>query len=214
MMSTVRLRGLPTRWSGFSKPLCGLERGRGRWGVVPAACRLARFVVMVSFDARVRAPGSTDSSAAGPIPPPVRLTCKARMAYIVRHEVPPVSTYIDIRLAAGLSRKSEQAATIGLKNGLFSVVAYCDGVPVGIGRVIGDGGCFFEIVDIAVLPAHQKKGVGDLIMRALMGYVHENAPPTAYVSLMADHGTPKFYERYGFQPSSLPEKAGMFLRIA
>ncbi|MDN7891458.1 GNAT family N-acetyltransferase [Burkholderia cepacia] len=136
------------------------------------------------------------------------------MAYIVRHEVPLVSVYIDIRLAAGLSRKSEQAATIGLKNGLFSVVAYCDGVPIGIGRVIGDGGCFFEIVDIAVLPAHQKKGVGDLIMRALMGYVHENAPPTAYVSLMADHGTPKFYERYGFQPSSLPEKAGMFLRIA
>ncbi|WP_175965594.1 GNAT family N-acetyltransferase [Burkholderia sp. BCC0322] len=136
------------------------------------------------------------------------------MAYVVRQEVPSVSAYIDIRLAAGLSIKSERAATIGLRNGLFSVVAYCDGVPVGIGRVIGDGGCFFEIVDIAVLPAHQKKGVGDQMMRALMGYIHEHAPPTAYVSLMADHGTPKFYARYGFQPSLLPEKAGMFLRIA
>ncbi|POM16391.1 Soluble hydrogenase 42 kDa subunit [Burkholderia cepacia] len=73
MMSTVRLRGLPTRWSGFSKPLCGFGRGRGRWGVVPVACRLATFIVMVSFDARARAPGSTDSSAAGPIHPPVRL---------------------------------------------------------------------------------------------------------------------------------------------
>lgn len=135
------------------------------------------------------------------------------MAYVVRQEVPSVSDYIRIRLAAGLSRKSEQAATIGLKHGLYSVVAYCDSDPVGIGRVIGDGGCFFEIVDIAVLPAHQKKGVGDLIMQALMGYVHEHALPTAYVSLMADHGTPKFYERYGFQPSVLPEKAGMFLRI-
>lgn len=92
-------------------------------------------------------------------------------------------------------------------------MAYWGSVPIGIGRVIGDGGCFFEVVDIAVLPAHQKKGVGDLIMRALMGYIHENAPPTAYVSLMADHGTPKFYERYGFQPSVLPKKAGMFLRI-
>uniref|UniRef100_UPI001653EF66 GNAT family N-acetyltransferase n=2 Tax=Pseudomonadota TaxID=1224 RepID=UPI001653EF66 len=97
------------------------------------------------------------------------------MEYIIHQEVPSVSTYIEIRLAAGLSRKSEQAATIGLKNGLFSVVAYRDSVPVGIGRVIGDGGCFFEIVDIAVLPAHQKKGVGDLIMRALMNYIHENA---------------------------------------
>ncbi|UTV58497.1 GNAT family N-acetyltransferase [Burkholderia arboris] len=135
------------------------------------------------------------------------------MGYVIHQEVPSVSTYIETRLAAGLSRKSGQAATLGLKNGLFSVVAYWGSVPVGIGRVIGDGGCFFEIVDIAVLPAHQKKGVGDLIMRALMRYIHENAPPTAYVSLMADHGTPKFYERYGFQPSVPPEKAGMFLRI-
>lgn len=135
------------------------------------------------------------------------------MGYVIHQEVPSVSTYIETRVAAGLSRKSGQAATLGLKNGLFSVVAYWESAPVGIGRVISDGGCFFEIVDIAVLPAHQKKGVGDLIMRALMRYIHENAPPTAYVSLMADHGTPKFYERYGFQPSVLPEKAGMFLRI-
>lgn len=135
------------------------------------------------------------------------------MGYVIHQEVPSVSTYIETRLAAGLSRKSGQAATLGLKNGLFSVVAYWGSAPVGIGRVIGDGGCFFEIVDIAVLPAHQKKGVGDLIMRTLMRYIHENAPPTAYVSLMADHGTPKFYERYGFQPSVPPEKAGMFLRI-
>lgn len=95
------------------------------------------------------------------------------MEYVVRQEVPSISDYINIRLAAGLSRKSEQAATIGLKNGLFSIVAHCDRVPVGVGRVIGDGECIFEIVDIAVLPAHQKKGVGDLIMRALMGYIHK-----------------------------------------
>ncbi|MEK7892407.1 hypothetical protein AAB992_35455 [Burkholderia contaminans] len=50
-------------------------------------------------------------------------------------------------------------------------------------------------------------------MRALINYIHENAPPTAHVSLMADHGTPMLYERDGFQPSLLPEKAGMFLRI-
>jgi len=36
---------------------------------------------------------------------------------------------------------------------------------------------------------------------------------TGPVSLMAEHGTTKFYERYGFQPSVLPEKGGMFLRI-
>jgi ribosomal protein S18 acetylase RimI-like enzyme len=135
------------------------------------------------------------------------------MSYSVKEKVPSIDEYITIRLAAGLSRKSVEAATIGLKNGLFSVVAYHDKTPIGIGRVIGDGGCFFEIVDIAVIPEHQKRGVGDLIMRTLMAYIHKNAPSTAYVSLMADHGTPKFYERYGFEASLPPKKSGMSLRI-
>lgn len=135
------------------------------------------------------------------------------MTYEIKDETPSVDDYIHIRLAAGLSRKSPEAATIGLKNGLFSVVVHADGVPVGIGRVVGDGGCFFEVVDIAVLPAHQKKGLGDLIMQRLMKYIHENALPTAYVSLMADHGTPEFYARYGFEASLPPKKAGMAIRI-
>ena len=136
------------------------------------------------------------------------------MPYHIKDEVPSVSDYINIRLAAGLSRKSPEAATIGLKNGLFSVMVYADTTPVGIGRVIGDGGCFFEIVDIAVIPEHQKKGLGHLIMQRLMQYLHATALPTAYVSLMADHGTPEFYKRYGFEASLPPAKSGMSLRIS
>jgi GNAT superfamily N-acetyltransferase len=135
------------------------------------------------------------------------------MTYHVKEQIPGVSDYLNIRLAAGLSRKSPEAAAIGLKNSLFSVVAYADEVPIGIGRIIGDGGCFFEIVDIAVIPAHQKQGVGHRIMQRLMQYLQENALPTAYVSLMADHGTPGFYRKYGFEASLPPKKAGMSLRI-
>lgn len=135
------------------------------------------------------------------------------MHYHLKDDIPSVNDYINIRLAAGLSRKSPEAAAIGLKNGLFSVMAYAGATPVGIGRVVGDGGCFFEIVDIAVIPAHQKKGLGHLIMQRLMQYIHETALPTAYVSLMADHGTPEFYKRYGFEASLPPAKSGMSLRI-
>jgi len=135
------------------------------------------------------------------------------MKYKLRHETPTVDDYIEIRLAAGLSRKSVEAAKIGLANSLCAVSVYCDGNPVGIGRVIGDGGCFFEIVDIAVRPEHQKQGLGDMIMEGLMAYIHENAPDTAYVSLMADHGTPEFYKRFGFEASLPPDKSGMSLRI-
>ena len=61
------------------------------------------------------------------------------MHYELREEVPSVSDYINIRLNAGLSRKSEEAATIGLPNSIFSVVVYFNNEAIGIGRVIGDG---------------------------------------------------------------------------
>lgn len=131
----------------------------------------------------------------------------------VKAQVPSVGDYIRIRLAAGLSRKTEEAATVGLKNSLFAVTAFCEGEPVGIGRIVGDGGCFFEIVDIAVLPEHQKKGVGTLIMDALMAYLRDHAPSSAFVSLFADHGTPAFYERFGFRKAEAPKAAGMYLRL-
>lgn len=135
------------------------------------------------------------------------------MSYELKNEIPTVETYIRIRLSAGLSRKSEEAARIGLRNSLFSVIAYAGPEAVGIGRVIGDGGCFFEVTDIAVLPDHQGKGVGDMIMRSIMEYLRMNAPKTAYVSLMADHGTPHFYKRYGFSFAEMPKSSGMYLRI-
>ena len=135
------------------------------------------------------------------------------MPYNLKYEVPSIDDYIRIRLEAGLSRKSIEAASIGLPNSLAAVTVYFQQQAVGIGRLIGDGGCFFEIVDIAVVPEHQKRGLGDMIMRALLQYIDQHAPDTAYVSLMADHGTPDFYARFGFQASLPPDKSGMFLRI-
>ncbi|MDX1475637.1 MAG: GNAT family N-acetyltransferase [Reinekea sp.] len=133
--------------------------------------------------------------------------------YQLKIEIPPVADYIAIRLAAGLSRKSEQAAELGLPNSLHAVTVYYKSQRVGIGRIIGDGGCFFEITDMAVLPEHQGKGVGRMIMNALVAWLQENAPKTAYVSLMADHGTPDFYQQFGFTKAELPKSAGMYLRI-
>jgi GNAT superfamily N-acetyltransferase len=133
--------------------------------------------------------------------------------YNIEQEIPNPDTYIQIRLRAGLSEKSLEAASIGLNNSLYSVVVYAENTPIGLGRVIGDGGCFFEITDIAVLPEHQGKGVGSLIMRTLTGWLRANAPKTAYVSLMAHHGTPEFYASFGFTYAEMPNASGMYLRI-
>ncbi|CAG9295357.1 GNAT family N-acetyltransferase [Celerinatantimonas diazotrophica] len=133
--------------------------------------------------------------------------------YQVKAEIPSVKEYIEIRLAAGLSRKSEEAAAIALPNTIYGVTVYCAEQKVGIGRIIGDGGCFFEITDIAVLPAHQSDGVGRMIMEHLVNWLKENAPKTAYISLMADHGTPEFYAKFGFKKAEMPQSCGMSMRI-
>jgi GNAT superfamily N-acetyltransferase len=133
--------------------------------------------------------------------------------YELREEIPSIEDYINIRLKAGLSKKSEEAASLGLPNSLYSVVVYDKTQPIGIGRIIGDGGCFFEVTDMAVLPEHQKQGVGLMIMEALVNYLQKNAPKTAYVSLMADHGTSNFYAKFGFSFSKLPKSSGMYMRI-
>jgi GNAT superfamily N-acetyltransferase len=133
--------------------------------------------------------------------------------YQIKTEIPSVREYIDIRLAAGLSRKSEEAAEIALPNSIYGVTVYHGNEKVGIARIIGDGGCFFEITDMAVLPEHQGRGVGRMIMEHLVDWLKANAPKTAYVSLMADHGTPEFYGNFGFQKAELPKSAGMSMRI-
>ena len=125
-------------------------------------------------------------------------------------EIPDVEDYIEIRVAAGLSRKTVEAASKGLPNSLFSIVVYDGEQRVGLGRVIGDGGCFFEITDIAVLPSHHKQGLGARIMLTLTQWISENAPDSAYVSLMAHHGTPDFYARYGFKYTERPRSCGMY----
>ncbi len=80
-----------------------------------------------------------------------------------------------------------------------------------MGRIVGDGGCHFQIVDIAVLPEHQGKGLGKRIMAGLVGHLDTHAPESAYVSLIADGKAKDLYTQYGFQPTA-PVSIGMSRR--
>ncbi|HET6704470.1 GNAT family N-acetyltransferase [Amycolatopsis sp.] len=134
------------------------------------------------------------------------------MTYVVRAETPPVEVYQHLRVATGLSPKSAAAAAAGLAGGWYSVVGYRDDRPVGMGRVIGDGGTAFQIVDVCVLPEHQGRGLGKKIMGALMEHLRQRAPRTAYISLIADGDARHLYTRYGFAETA-PHSVGMALRL-
>ncbi len=133
----------------------------------------------------------------------------AASSYQLRHAIPTVADYRRLREQAGLSPKSLQAAERGLPNSLFAVqVVSADGEVVGMGRVIGDGGCFYQVVDIAVLPAHQGHGLGKRIMADIAAWLSAEVPESGYVSLLADGRAQDLYRQYGFTPTA-PASVGM-----
>ena len=132
------------------------------------------------------------------------------------HEVvartPSVEEYLRLRDIAGLSPFSAAAADQGLKGTVFSVVVEAESKAIGMGRLIGDGGCFFQVVDIAVDPEHQGRGLGKAIMAALMEHVTTALPASAYVSLIADVPANRLYDKFGFAETA-PRSLGMAYRV-
>uniref|UniRef100_UPI00403F59A3 GNAT family N-acetyltransferase n=1 Tax=Paenibacillus sp. FSL R10-2734 TaxID=2954691 RepID=UPI00403F59A3 len=128
----------------------------------------------------------------------------------IRYQCPSVEQYSALRKEAGLSEMSAEGAAIGLPRSIFAVTLYEENTLIGMGRVIGDGGCFFQITDIAVKPSHQGRGLGKMIMREIREFLN-TVPEKAYVSLIADGEASKLYEQYGFE-SVMPRSQGMFLR--
>jgi ribosomal protein S18 acetylase RimI-like enzyme len=133
-------------------------------------------------------------------------------SYRLSEQSPAPAEYMALRVAAGLSPKTMEAAERGLPNSLFAVCMRDGDALIGMGRVIGDGGCNFEIVDIAVHPDYQRQGLGSRIMESLMQYLRNNAPPSAYVCLIADEGAPALYQKFGFEFTA-PVSVGMALKL-
>ncbi len=113
-------------------------------------------------------------------------------------QFPDAEDYCRLRADAGMATRTLDAARRGLPNTLYGVSLLHEGQVVGMGRVIGDGGSFFIVVDIAVAPQHQGRGLGRRIMDALDAWLRANAPPSAVVSLVADGDAKYLYAKYGF----------------
>ena len=85
------------------------------------------------------------------------------------------------------------------------------GEVIGMGRVIGDRGCFCQVVDICVIPERQGRGIGNLIMDKITQYIQTHLPKSCYVSLIADGDASYLYEKFGFK-GTLPKSKGMFIK--
>ncbi|MCH8547360.1 MAG: GNAT family N-acetyltransferase [Balneolaceae bacterium] len=125
---------------------------------------------------------------------------------------PNSADYRRLRKETGLSPKTKEAAEAGLRGTIFAVQVLYGGEVIGMGRLIGDGGCHFQIVDMAVLPQHQGKGIGSAIMEELNRYIDQQLPPSAYISLIADGDAHHLYRKFGFDDVA-PASRGMYRRV-
>lgn len=130
----------------------------------------------------------------------------------VQYRIPTVEEYQQLRRTTGWSTLADEVVETALSNSLFSVCVLHKGTIIGTGRVIGDGGAYFYIQDVIVLPAYQKMGVGLLIMEAVEDWLKKQAPPNAFIGLMAAAGVKRFYKKFGYQVREA-EKPGMYKTV-
>jgi GNAT superfamily N-acetyltransferase len=111
---------------------------------------------------------------------------------------PELTHYLRLRRDSGLTpvRADQGAAAI---TGSWSAchVVDADGVPVAMGRVIGDGGWYFHVVDVATDPGHQRQGLGRRVVEWLIADVRARAPEGAYLSLIGDPPGQRLYRSLG-----------------
>lgn len=134
--------------------------------------------------------------------------------YMVIQGLPTPAVYEKLRRLANLTpppaEAMAEAVPTSLRNSFACFVAYeREGMvdeqtagpgqeAVAMGRLLGDGALFLVLVDVAVHPDHQGKGLGKRIMESLVRFADEHAP-YAYVSLVADPLGQRLYPKYGFE---------------
>ena len=117
---------------------------------------------------------------------------------------PSLDDYLELRRASGLTPKRPDQGAPALANSwAWRRVVDADGRAVAMGRVVGDGGWYFLVADMATLPSHQRRGLGRRILEDLLAEIREKAPEGAYVTLLADPPGHALYRSLGFtEPTS------------
>lgn len=133
-------------------------------------------------------------------------------------EQPPfIDTYLALRRISGLSPKSPAQGRGALSGSwAWCTVAYTPPNTnqqeiVAMSRVFGDGGWYFVVADMGVLPDHRRKGLAEAMLRRLLNKIRTNAPPNALITLSADKMGRALYKKCGFVETA-PLSIGMWLR--
>lgn len=120
------------------------------------------------------------------------------MKFTIAHRTPSIAEYNELRELAGWPTFEAHLVKEALANSLFAVCVQSNGMTVGMGRIVGDNAIYLHIQDVIVHPEFQRKGIGKLIMDALLNYVDKVGGKHTNIGLMCSKGREDFYKEFGF----------------
>lgn len=105
-----------------------------------------------------------------------------------------------LRRSVGWKGINKKRAKIGLENSTYIVVAENDNEPIGMARVISDGGYVSLITDVIVKPEYQRQGIGTKLMEYVMEYINNDLGDgeNQLICLLSIKGKEPFYRKFGF----------------
>lgn len=116
---------------------------------------------------------------------------------VLEENVLDVDTYLMLRGKVKWKPLTKEQAEKALENSLYTVVAYENGKPVGMGRVVGDGAVICYVQDLIVVPEYQGSGIGYRLLQNIKEFVLElKIPGTEMMfDLMCAKGREHFYKK-------------------
>lgn len=124
--------------------------------------------------------------------------------------------FLDLYKSVGWDAPCMEQIQTALDHTFATFTCFDDDTPVGMVRLIGDGGMSFYIKDFAVVPSCQGKGVGKCLLMALEQYIKEHKPADWAVSLelISSKDAVCFYKKYRFEERPCDwDGPGMFKMI-
>ena len=111
-----------------------------------------------------------------------------------------IENYNKLRASVDFITVQPKRSEVALSNSLFTIIAMDDDTPVGMARVVGDGGYVYFICDVIVSPAYQSKGLGRRLIEQVLAWLESQVEEdeTIMVNLMSAMNKEPFYEKLGF----------------
>lgn len=134
---------------------------------------------------------------------------------VIKNTLTP-ELFLKIYTSIGWEPPGIEQIRTALEHTFATFTAYDGSLPVGMVRLIGDGGMSFYLKDFAVISGYHGKGAGTLLMNSVEAFIRDSIMPGWAVSLelISTKEAVPFYLGKGFEERPCDwDGPGMFKMI-